>query len=366
MHADRRNSPGVFDDIRKLLSIIPMRKEAELRTAIALRLEIDEETEQVFGDSARERLQRVANIPRTNTFDAAISAIQKLGILKIDRRYSNGMGGRVYQRGGAYIMTRESWPTPRVAPTVAANRKSTLGGQPSSALSDVSRGERRGRSPSPPLSDKSHPRSAGMTEPPLSVGDYIDNDEVYDEVDGEASPPPFAGANPSSKEELITNVVFRDGAPPIPPQPRVDAATKPSVRNVDTPSIELPANFGSDPNNLNPYAQQVRRNRRYGGLAGLDGSDGVAFDIDSGVLTLVNGTRQTFEREAKARGLDLEAALVKAAAKVAKDPRSASPAYVLAEIRQALSYQEQDKRKAPSNTGIKINRGWGRGGIRGF
>jgi len=357
MHADRRNSPGVFDDIRKLLSIIPMRKEAELRTAIALRLEIDEETEQVLGDSARERLQRVANIPRINTFDTAISAIQKLGILQIDRRYSNGRGGRVYQRGATYIMTRESWPTSAIAPTAAAKAKSTLGNQPSSALND-----------------KSPPRSAWMTEPPLSAGDYIDNDEVNDEVNGEGAQrtqtPPFAGAKPSEERSGLTSkdaLTTESEEPPIVPRAKILSTTLEPVAVAGASSgIELPANFGSDPNNLNPYAQQVRRNRRYGGLAGLDGSDGVAFDIDSGTLTLVNRTRQTFEREAKARGLDLEAALVKAAAKVAKDPRSASPAYVLAEVRQALSYQEQDKRKAPSNTGIKINRGWGRGGIRGF
>lgn len=192
---------------------------------------------------------------------------------------------------------------------------------------------------------------------------YKDNHSYHSSHLGEGarSAPPnasFAGANPSDKERCETKGVVTDSAPPIPPRGQVASATKPSVRNADTPSVDLPANFGSDPNNLNPYAKSVIRNRRYGGLAGLDGSEGVTFDLDAGTLDVVNGTRATLEREASERGLDLSAALVKAATKLAKDPRNASPMTAITEIRQALQYQEQDRR---TTTTKKLS--FGRGGF---
>jgi hypothetical protein len=178
-----------------------------------------------------------------------------------------------------------------------------------------------------------------------------------------ATNPPFAGAN-SSDDKSGEQHKAVDAPSEGPPSPQ--AGVVPAMINAPSITQALPAGFGADLNNLNPHAASIRQNRRYGALTMLDGSEGVLYDIQLGKLTLVNGTLAHFEQEAKARGLDLSAALVKAAVKVAKDPRNATPTMVCAEINQALAYQEQDKRKAPSSAGIKINRGWGRKGIRGF
>jgi hypothetical protein len=151
--------------------------------------------------------------------------------------------------------------------------------------------------------------------------------------------------------------------PPIVPQARVSHTT---AEHSKVAIATSEPGFGTDINNLNPYARQVRQNRRYGALAGLDGSEGVVFDLQLGKLSLVNGTLASFEAHCAERGLDLSTALVKAATKLAKDPRNATPTAALAEINQALAYQEHDKRKVPSPGGIRFNRTWGRGGIRGL
>ncbi|RUO98950.1 hypothetical protein [Hyphomicrobium sp.] len=170
-----------------------------------------------------------------------------------------------------------------------------------------------------------------------------------------AQSPPLAGASSFEKGRADNG---SSESPPT-PQQHVAAATKLPVR------VGAATRFGSDLNNLNPHAASVRHNRRYGALSSLDGSEGVVFDIQLGRLSLVNGTLAHFEQEAKARGLDLSAALVKAAVKVAKDPRNATPTMVAAEINQALAYQEADKRKAPAAGGLRFNRSnFGRGGIR--
>lgn len=196
---------------------------------------------------------------------------------------------------------------------------------------------------------------------------YKDNHSIHSSHLGGgarvASETPLAGANSSikaaPKDDVLTT---KSEDPPMPPAARVEPATKPGVRIAPA---TIPPGFGTDINNLNPHAQMVRQNRRYGALTTLDGSDGVVFDIQLGTLSLVNGTLASFQTHCAERGLDLSAALVKAAVKVAKDPRNATPTMALAEINQALAYQEADKRKAPSSAGIKIDRGWNRG-FKGF
>ncbi|WP_291160480.1 hypothetical protein [Hyphomicrobium sp.] len=128
----------------------------------------------------------------------------------------------------------------------------------------------------------------------------------------------------------------------------------------------LGSGFGSDLNNLNPHAYSVRNNRRYGALTTLDGSEGVHYDIQLGKLTLVNGTLVSFETHCAERGLDLSAALVKAATRIAKDPRNATPTMVLAEINQALAYQEQDKRSPAAGGPKRFSIGRGGWGARNF
>ncbi len=236
----RSNFPSVFDDIRRLLQIIPMRHEAELRAAVALRMEVDESSDQVLGENGRERLQRVANISRANTFDEAISALQEKGILRVDRRYSNGAGGRIYQRGAVYILTRETWPEGASAPKT----------EPSPLLNDVVPAQRGERATVAPDERNISPPLSGEDGTALSGGDlYKDNDEVYDEETTRAL---FAGALSENRKAGTGS----SADPPIPPVARIDHATKPSVRIADP---TLGPSFGSDINNLNPHAQSFRR-----------------------------------------------------------------------------------------------------------
>ena len=196
---------------------------------------------------------------------------------------------------------------------------------------------------------------------------YKDNHSIHSSRLGggarATSETPLAGANSSIKAVPGNDPLTTESEdPPMPPAARVAGSTKPVVH---VGQATIGPGFGTDINNLNPHAQMVRQNRRYGALTMLDGSDGVVFDITLGKLSLVNGTLASFQDHCAERGLDLSAALVKAAVKVAKDPRNATPTMALAEINQALAYQEADKRKAPTSAGIKIDRGWGRG-FKGF
>lgn len=102
---------------------------------------------------------------------------------------------------------------------------------------------------------------------------------------------------------------------------------------------------------LNPYAkegEQLRRNQRLGGRAGLDGSEGVLFDPDTARLELVNGALSAFQTEFP--GVDIREACNKTAPKVS---RHSDATQVKAEVRRQISFMLGDKAPRKKNPVIR-------------
>jgi len=177
----KRNFPGPLDDIRALLKLIPMGKEAQLRVALAWRIEADERKMQVLGETARSRIQEVSGITRGPTFDTAMGGVQKAGLFKAKRVYSR-RGKRTYQRSAEYLVLRDAWPTDEVTYAERNLRPAYLTPDTHSSLT-------------PSVSEPLTPSVSDLS---------ISNDEVYDEVNDEGTHTPPTNLRDLNSPKLKT------------------------------------------------------------------------------------------------------------------------------------------------------------------
>lgn len=274
----------------------------------------------------------------------------------------------IHDRLNAERAKRKVYSVHDIAPVTPANS----GNSTPAISSDSSQSETPTNShdTTPAISRDTAPANSDDTPLPIQTTKRINNEQSKEQKKGQratsAQSPPLAGANSSIKEGASNKAeqTSSEVKPPVVPQAQILSTT------IEAPKIaaaSFGAGCGNDINNINPHAHQVRQNRRYGALTALDGSEGVIFDLGLGKLSLANGTLAAFEQDAEARGLDLSAALTKAATKLAKDPRNATPAMALAEINQALAYQEHDKRNAGTAKKLSLGRGgWGARNFKGI